>query len=83
MKPHRGGMVLAFGILSWFVCSIFAPLAWVQGNTDLAEMDSGVMDPEGRAMTQAGKIIGMVHCIFFFCGLFLFVVLMCLGIVAG
>jgi DNA-directed RNA polymerase subunit RPC12/RpoP len=63
LAPHRGGMILAFGILSWAVCPVFGIIAWVMGNTDLAEMDAGRMDPEGRSMTQAGKIIGMVFCI--------------------
>lgn len=63
LAPHRGGMILAFGILNWAVCPIFGIIAWVMGNTDLAEIDAGRMDPEGRSMTQAGKIVGMVHCI--------------------
>ena len=33
------------------------------GNTDLREMDAGLMDPEGRGMTQAGKVCGIVACI--------------------
>jgi DNA-directed RNA polymerase subunit RPC12/RpoP len=61
--PHRGGIILAFGILSWAVCIIFGVVAWVMGNTDLAEMDAGRMDPEGRSLTQAGRLIGMIHCI--------------------
>ena len=30
------------------------------GNTDLKAMDAGEMDPEGRGLTQAGKIIGII-----------------------
>jgi hypothetical protein len=26
-------------------------------------MDNGEMDPEGRGLTQAGRVIGMIHCI--------------------
>ncbi len=59
-KPHRGVLILVFGILSWVVCQIFGILAWVWGNTDLKEMDAGRMDPSGRGLTQAGRIIGMV-----------------------
>jgi hypothetical protein len=54
---------LVFGILSWAVCLIFGICAWVMGNSDLREMDAGRMDPEGRGMTQAGRIVGMVHVI--------------------
>ncbi len=59
-KPHRGVLVLVFGILGLVVCLIFGILAWVWGNTDLKEMDAGRMDPSGRDLTQAGRIVGMV-----------------------
>jgi len=79
MKPHRGGMILAFGIISIFFCNIiFGPMAWIMGNQDLAEMDAGRMDPSGRETTKAGKICGMV-------GLGLFAVMLlfwCLAIMA-
>lgn len=59
---HRGGMILTFGILAICCnfCCIPGILAWVMGRGDLAQMDSGVMDPEGRGLTQAGMILGMV-----------------------
>jgi len=56
-------MILVFGILSWVVCIIFGIIAWTMGNSDLREIDAGRMDPEGRSLTQAGKIIGMIHVI--------------------
>lgn len=60
MQPHRGTMILVFGILGLIVCFPFGIVAWVMGNTDLKAMDAGTMDPEGRGTTQAGKIIGIV-----------------------
>jgi hypothetical protein len=60
MQPHRGTMILVFGILGLIVCFPFGVVAWVMGNTDLKAMDAGTMDPEGRGTTQAGKIIGMI-----------------------
>jgi phage FluMu protein Com len=65
VKPHRGVMILVFGILGWAVCPIFAPVAWSMGATDLAEMRMGRMDKSGYGMTQAGMIVGMVQCILF------------------
>ena len=44
VKPHRGGMILAFGIVGIVCCIIFAILAWVMGNGDLKEMAAGRMD---------------------------------------
>ena len=60
MQPHRGTMILVFGILGLVVCAPFGIVAWVMGNADLKAMDAGIMDPEGRGTTQAGKILGIV-----------------------
>jgi predicted RNA-binding Zn-ribbon protein involved in translation (DUF1610 family) len=59
-QPHRGAMLLTFGILGFVVCPIFAIVAWVMANGDLQEMKAGRMDPEGEGLTKAGKIISIV-----------------------
>ncbi|MBC8873060.1 MAG: DUF4339 domain-containing protein [Planctomycetes bacterium] len=60
--PHRGGMILVFGILSWvFSCPIFSVMAWVMGSSDLREMRAGRMDSRGMGMTQAGHILGLIY----------------------
>jgi hypothetical protein len=63
MQPHRGTMVLVLGILGIVLCQILGIVAWVMGKNDLKAMDAGQMDPEGRGMTQAGKILGLVSMI--------------------
>jgi hypothetical protein len=63
LKPHRGGIVLALGILGLVVCFICGIIAWIMGNNDLREMAAGIMDPSGRGLTQAGKICGIVSVI--------------------
>jgi len=60
MKPHRGAVILAFGILGLVVCQLFGVAAWVMGDNDLKEMRRGYMDPSGRDLTQTGRILGMV-----------------------
>lgn len=75
LQPHRGTMILVFGILSFVVCVIFGIVAWVMGNNDLRAMDEGRMDPEGRGLTQAGRICGMVSTILLLAGILLWVVL--------
>lgn len=60
MQPHRGTMILVFGILGLITCFPLGIAAWVMGNGDLKKMDAGVMDQDGRGSTQAGKIIGMI-----------------------
>jgi hypothetical protein len=60
LKPHRGSVILAFGILGLVVCGLFGVAAWVMGNNDLLEMNRGYMDPTGRDLTNTGRILGMV-----------------------
>lgn len=60
LRPHRGAMILTFGILGIVVCFIFGIMAWVMGTEDLRQMDAGEMDPAGRDMTQIGRIMGIV-----------------------
>lgn len=60
MQPHRGVIILVFGILSFVVCPFFGIAAWVMGNEDLRQMSAGRMDPTGRDMTNAGRICGIV-----------------------
>lgn len=70
-RPHRGTVILVFGILGLVICFPFGIAAWVMGSGDLAAMDRGEIDPDGRSMTQAGKICGIIS-----------VVMACLGIAA-
>jgi hypothetical protein len=62
VNTSRGGIVLALGILSWALCfPIFGIVAWAMGNNDLNEMQQGTMDNRGQVMTEAGRMIGMLH----------------------
>lgn len=60
-KSHRGGMLLTLALLG-LVCSCLptAIIAWILGNQDMAEINSGLMDPSGRGITQASRVIGMI-----------------------
>lgn len=60
MRPHRGVVILVFGILGLVFCQLFGVAAWVMGNQDLREMDAGWMDSSGRDLTNAGRICGMI-----------------------
>lgn len=78
--PHRGGLILALGILSWVIsCPLFGVIAWIMGSGDLREMRAGRMDNSGMGLTQAGQILGMIHSIILLVGiagsmLFLFLI---------
>jgi hypothetical protein len=63
--PHRGGMVLALGILSIVIsgCGVGLILGFIAMNmakTDIAQMNAGLMDPAGRGLTDAGRICGII-----------------------
>ncbi len=77
MRPHRGVLILVLGILGFF-CFILGIAAWIMGKADLAAMDAGEMDPSGRGLTNAGKILGMIFTILAIIGLVLQVVLIVL-----
>lgn len=87
--PHRGSMILTFGITGMLCLPfVFGPIAWIMGNSDLREIREGRMDPEGEGMTQAGRILGMVATIMAIlgvlavCGYFVFVFLV-VGLMIG
>jgi len=63
-RPHRGGAILALGIIGIFPCFICGIIAWVLGNDDLRQMRAGIMDRSGDGMTQAGRICGIIGTIF-------------------
>jgi hypothetical protein len=83
LAPHRGVMILVFGILGLVVCIIFGILAWIFGNADLAEMDAGRMDPSGRGLTSAGRILGMIACILAIIGVAIWVLVLVAGGIAA
>jgi hypothetical protein len=60
MQPHRGGLVLALGLLGIFFCSVLCIAAWIMGATDLREIRAGRMDQGGYGLTMAGMIIGII-----------------------
>jgi hypothetical protein len=75
--PHRGGMILAFGIIGLVtLIPIFGILAWIMGNSDMRAIREGRMDPEGESMTNVGRILGIIGTILAvlgilsFCGFF-------------
>ena len=60
LLPHRGALILTFGILGIACCFPFGIAAWIMGNNDLQQIDAGQMDPTGKGITNAGKICGII-----------------------
>ena len=69
VEPHRGGMLLAFGILGIAVCAVFSPVAWWMSRTDMKAIREGRMDRRGEGLTQAGLILGIIGTVLFVIGL--------------
>jgi hypothetical protein len=74
-QQHRGTLILVLGILGLVICPILGIIAWVMGSGDLKQMQAGRMDPEGRGLTQAGKILGIVSVVFMAIGILWFIVM--------
>ena len=83
LRPHRGGIILALGILGLVCCSICGIIAWVMGSNDLKEMAAGRMDPSGQGMTNAGKICGMSSVIILIVAFVFSLLLVSLGILSS
>jgi len=60
VEPHRGALILTFGILSIVCCFPFGIAAWIMGNNDMQQIEAGMMNPSGKGITNAGKICGIV-----------------------
>jgi hypothetical protein len=66
VAPHRGGAILALGIIGLLV-SLCPILGWTLGgiatnmaNADLTKMNLGHMDRDGRSQTETGKMLGTI-----------------------
>ena len=68
------------GILSLVLCPILAPFAISQGRRGEQEVDASGGALEGRGMATAGKILGIIGCVFL---VLLVLYLIAIGIVAA
>lgn len=80
MKPHRAVLVLVFGILGLVFCPFLGVSAWVMGNNDLREIAQGRMDPSGKDLTKAGRILGMIATVLIILWLIMVFLLMLSGL---
>lgn len=81
--PHRGALLLVLGIVSLVLCQLLGPVAWIMGKGDLAKMDQGQMDREGRGLTQAGMICGIVATVLMLVSIVIGLLMLVLGVGAA
>ena len=84
MKPHRGTLILVLGILGLILCGVFTAIpAWIMGSGDLKQIDAGTMDPAGRGLTNAGRILGIIGTILGILGLLVLIAVAGLGLMGA
>ena len=79
LSPHRGVLILVFGILGLVLCFPFGIAAWIMGNGDLKEIRGGRMDPTGEGLTQAGRICGIIATVLAVLGVLVFFIMLAFG----
>ncbi len=82
VEPHRGTLILIFGILGLIFCFLFGVAAWVMGDRDLALMRKGQMDRSGYDLTNAGRILGIIVTVLVLVGVGIMMFVMCAGALA-
>ena len=69
LPPHRGGLIMALGLVSLIggsaICFpvIIGPIAWFMAHADLRAMRDGEMDPTGESMVRTGQVCGIISTI--------------------
>lgn len=66
VRAHRGGAILALGLIGMFTSFWMVP-GWIMGGmaasmaaTDLQQMARGTMDESGRGLTKGGQVCGII-----------------------
>ena len=63
------------------MCGFFTGIpAWIMVKGDLAKMDRGEMDPEGRSITMGGMVCGIKTCVLSLLSIILLFAFIALGI---
>jgi hypothetical protein len=74
LKSHRAGTILALGLIGLFICGPLCIAAWLMGDSDIREMDAGIMDRSGRSTTSTGRTLGILGSILWIIGIVCFIV---------
>ena len=82
-KPDQSGIILAMGILGFFICPVFGVIAWIMGNSALADIRAGLVDPSGKEMIRVGYYLGIANVALTVTSISAFIVVFALALVAG
>ncbi|MCZ6794023.1 MAG: hypothetical protein O7J95_10465 [Planctomycetota bacterium] len=79
--PQGATTIFILGLLGILLCQILGIIAWVQGNTYMAECKTRGVEPEGLAV--AGRILGIVSVVLLILTVVVIVLVIIVGVVAG
>ena len=79
--PQGATTIFILGLVGILVCFILGIVAWVQGNTYMAECKARGIEPEGLAV--AGRILGIIATLLAILGVVLVVLTVLWGVLAG
>jgi hypothetical protein len=71
----QGTIILVLGLLGILICGILAPIAWIMGNSALAEIDRNPSAYTNRSTVQVGRVLGIVGTVLWITGIVLAIVL--------
>jgi hypothetical protein len=74
LKPHRAGTILTLGIIGLIICGPLCIAAWLMGDSDIREMDAGLMDKSGRSTTSTGRALGVLGSILWIIAIVYFII---------
>jgi hypothetical protein len=60
LERGSGGLALVLGLIGLFAFPPVAPAAWILGRQEVRGVDAGRRHPRGRALGQAGLVLGVV-----------------------
>ena len=72
--PHRGSTLITLAIVGFMLCFPVSIAAYFMADKDLKEIKAGRMDRSGEGLTQAAKIVALVHMVIVACVILLYCV---------
>jgi hypothetical protein len=80
-KPEGATTVFVLGLLSLIMCAPLGIFAWIYGNGYLSQCRAMGVEPDGLGV--AGRILGMIACIFMLLGFCIGMLVMCAGVLGA
>jgi hypothetical protein len=74
---------LVLGILGILCCGLLGPVAWIQGNNAIKEIDAAPWAYSNRGSVQAGRILGIVVTVLLILGAAFYGLLLVLAVASG